>query len=165
MASLPTRRVSSPSNTSIRAIPVLRKDLPRIRGCTVSFVASGSFSTTLGRKEGGGRVPELEVEALLCSQTWLKNPPSKHLVFKEPKLDKKKLGKLEVGKPRVDKQENQEVEFDLTSSEDDSWSNAFTISLSLATSGEIPEVKVFILTLATTGLLQENKFGLALNDS
>nr|GEX71965.1 hypothetical protein [Tanacetum cinerariifolium] len=34
-------------------------------GCTVSFVASGSYSTTLGRKEGGGRVPELEVEALL----------------------------------------------------------------------------------------------------
>nr|GFA86733.1 hypothetical protein [Tanacetum cinerariifolium] len=32
MASLPTRRVSSPSNTSIKALPVLRKDLPRIRG-------------------------------------------------------------------------------------------------------------------------------------
>nr|GFD19186.1 hypothetical protein [Tanacetum cinerariifolium] len=65
-----------------------------------------------------GRVPELKVEALL------KNPHSKHLVFEEPELDKQELGKLEVGKPRVDKQEreeNQEVEFDLTSSEDDSW--------------------------------------------
>nr|GFC97417.1 reverse transcriptase domain-containing protein [Tanacetum cinerariifolium] len=31
MASLPTRRVNSPSNTSIRALPVLRKDLPRIK--------------------------------------------------------------------------------------------------------------------------------------
>nr|GEZ55941.1 copia protein [Tanacetum cinerariifolium] len=48
----------------------------------------------------------------------LKNPPSKHLVFEEPELDKKELGKLEVGKPRIDKQE---VEFDLTSSKDDSW--------------------------------------------
>nr|GFC28883.1 hypothetical protein [Tanacetum cinerariifolium] len=39
-------------------------------------------------------------------------------------LDKQEIGKLEVGKPRVDKQEreeNQEDEFDLTSSEDDSW--------------------------------------------
>nr|GFB89319.1 hypothetical protein [Tanacetum cinerariifolium] len=35
----------------------------------------------------------------------LKNPPSKHLVFKEPELDKQELGKLEVGKPGVDKQE------------------------------------------------------------
>nr|GFA22172.1 hypothetical protein [Tanacetum cinerariifolium] len=52
-------------------------------------------------------------------------------------------------------EENQEDEFDLTSSEDDSWSNAFTISLSSATSGEIPEVDVFVLTLATTGLLHE----------
>nr|GFA43970.1 hypothetical protein [Tanacetum cinerariifolium] len=34
----------------------------------------------------------------------LENPPSKHLVFEEPKLDKHELGKLEVGKPRVDKQ-------------------------------------------------------------
>nr|GFD19746.1 hypothetical protein [Tanacetum cinerariifolium] len=51
-------------------------------------------------------------------------PPLKHLVFEEPKLDKQELGKLEVGKPRVDKQEreeNQEDEFDLTSSEDESW--------------------------------------------
>nr|GFC40691.1 hypothetical protein [Tanacetum cinerariifolium] len=48
----------------------------------------------------------------------LKYPPSKHLVFEEPELDKQELGKLEVGKTGVDKQE---VEFDLTSSEDDSW--------------------------------------------
>nr|GEZ54002.1 hypothetical protein [Tanacetum cinerariifolium] len=54
----------------------------------------------------------------------LKNAPSKHLVFEEPELDKQELGKMEVGKLRVDKQEreeNQEVEFDLTSSEKDSW--------------------------------------------
>nr|GEY65057.1 hypothetical protein [Tanacetum cinerariifolium] len=54
----------------------------------------------------------------------LKNPPSKHFVFEEPELGKQELGKLEVGKPRVDKQEqeeNQEVELDLTSSEDDTW--------------------------------------------
>nr|GEU66811.1 hypothetical protein [Tanacetum cinerariifolium] len=56
------------------------------------------------------------------SQRWnlrLKNPPLKHLVFEEPEL-----GKLEVGKPGVDKQEreeNQEVKFDLISSEDDNW--------------------------------------------
>nr|GFC64229.1 hypothetical protein [Tanacetum cinerariifolium] len=45
-------------------------------------------------------------------------------MFEEPELDKQELGKLEVGKPGDDKQEweeNQEVEFDLTSSEDDSW--------------------------------------------
>nr|GEZ47760.1 hypothetical protein [Tanacetum cinerariifolium] len=54
----------------------------------------------------------------------MKNPPLKHLVFEESELDKQELGKLEVGKPGVDKQEreeNQEVEFDLTSSEDNSW--------------------------------------------
>nr|GFD14126.1 hypothetical protein [Tanacetum cinerariifolium] len=53
----------------------------------------------------------------------LKNSPSKHLVFEASELDKQELGKLEVGKPGVDKQEreeNQEVEFDLTSSKDDS---------------------------------------------
>nr|GFC28089.1 hypothetical protein [Tanacetum cinerariifolium] len=51
----------------------------------------------------------------------LKNPPLKHLVFEKPELDKQELGKLEVGKLGVDKQaENQKVEFDLTSSEDDS---------------------------------------------
>nr|GEZ60994.1 hypothetical protein [Tanacetum cinerariifolium] len=72
----------------------------------------------------------------------LKNPPLKHFIFEKPELGKQELGKLEVGKLRVDKQEweeNQEDEFDLTSSEDDSWSNAFTISLSSAPSGEIPE--------------------------
>nr|GFA52149.1 hypothetical protein [Tanacetum cinerariifolium] len=90
--------------------------------------------------------------------------------LEEPDFDKQELGKLEVGKPRVDKRsmveivsqilifietvlivplielnilivwtgENQEVEFDLTSSEDDNWNNAFTISLSSTTSGEIP---------------------------
>nr|GFC79043.1 hypothetical protein [Tanacetum cinerariifolium] len=35
---------------------------------------------------------------------WLKNPPSKHLVFEEQELDKQELGKLEVGKSGVDKQ-------------------------------------------------------------
>nr|GFA92198.1 reverse transcriptase domain-containing protein [Tanacetum cinerariifolium] len=34
----------------------------------------------------------------------LKNPPLKHLVFEEPKLDKQELGKLDVGKHGVDKQ-------------------------------------------------------------
>nr|GEX45528.1 hypothetical protein [Tanacetum cinerariifolium] len=55
---------------------------------------------------------------------WLKNPPLKHLVFEEPELGKQELGKLEVRKLGVDKQEreeNQEDEFDLTSSEDASW--------------------------------------------
>nr|GEW32014.1 hypothetical protein [Tanacetum cinerariifolium] len=45
-------------------------------------------------------------------------------MFEYQELGKQDLGKLEVGKPGVDKQEreeNQEVEFDLTSSEDDSW--------------------------------------------
>nr|GFA93923.1 hypothetical protein [Tanacetum cinerariifolium] len=54
----------------------------------------------------------------------LKNPPSKHLVSEELELDKQELGKLEVRKPGGDKQErekNQVVEFDLTSSEDDRW--------------------------------------------
>nr|GFA33224.1 hypothetical protein [Tanacetum cinerariifolium] len=53
----------------------------------------------------------------------LKNPPSRHLMFEEPELCKQELGKLKVEKPRVDKQEreeNQEVKFDLTSSKDDS---------------------------------------------
>nr|GFA48708.1 reverse transcriptase domain-containing protein [Tanacetum cinerariifolium] len=50
----------------------------------------------------------------------LKNPSSKHLVFEEAELDKQELGKLKVGKPGVDKQENKEDKFDLTSSEDDS---------------------------------------------
>nr|GEX43033.1 hypothetical protein [Tanacetum cinerariifolium] len=54
MASLPTRRGNSPSNTSIKALPVLRNDLLRIKGFTVYFVTSGLFSTTLGREEGGG---------------------------------------------------------------------------------------------------------------
>nr|GFD40792.1 hypothetical protein [Tanacetum cinerariifolium] len=68
-----------------------------------------------------GRVPELEVEAQLEFINLAKNHPSKHFVFEEPELDKQELSKLEVGKPRVDKQgENQEVEFDLTSSEEDS---------------------------------------------
>nr|GFC18588.1 hypothetical protein [Tanacetum cinerariifolium] len=51
-----------------------------------------------------GRVPELEVEALLEFTNLAENPPSKHLVFEEPELDKQELGKLEVGKPGVDKQ-------------------------------------------------------------
>nr|GEZ18325.1 reverse transcriptase domain-containing protein [Tanacetum cinerariifolium] len=34
----------------------------------------------------------------------LKNPPLKHIVFKEPKLGKQELGKLKDGKPGVDKQ-------------------------------------------------------------
>nr|GFA32632.1 hypothetical protein [Tanacetum cinerariifolium] len=48
----------------------------------------------------------------------------RHLVFEKPELDNQELVKLEVGKPGVDKQErkeNQEVEFDLTSSDEDSW--------------------------------------------
>nr|GEY50842.1 reverse transcriptase domain-containing protein [Tanacetum cinerariifolium] len=52
---------------------------------------------------------------LISLKIWLKNPPSKHLVFKEPELDKQELGKLE------EREENQVVEFDLTSLEDDSW--------------------------------------------
>nr|GEU60922.1 putative ribonuclease H-like domain-containing protein [Tanacetum cinerariifolium] len=50
------------------------------------------------------------------------------------------LGRQEPGKLE-EREENQEVKFDLTSSEDDSKSNAFTISLSSATSGEIPKVE------------------------
>nr|GEY08058.1 hypothetical protein [Tanacetum cinerariifolium] len=66
------------------------------------------------------------ISKLISLKIWLKNPPLKHLVFEEPEFGKKELGKLEVGKPRVDKQEreeNQEVKFDLTSSEDDSCKN------------------------------------------
>nr|GFC39684.1 hypothetical protein [Tanacetum cinerariifolium] len=84
----------------------------------------------------------------------LKNPPLKHLVFEEQELDKQELDKQEPGKLE-EQEENQDDEFDLTSSDDDSWSNAFTIFLSSATSGEIPKVEVFVLTLATTGLLRE----------
>nr|GFB90888.1 hypothetical protein [Tanacetum cinerariifolium] len=55
-----------------------------------------------------GRVPELEVEAALEFTNFviksLKNPPSKHLVFKEPELDRQEPDKLVVGKPGVDKQ-------------------------------------------------------------
>nr|GEX44898.1 hypothetical protein [Tanacetum cinerariifolium] len=48
----------------------------------------------------------------------LKNPPSKHLVFEEPELDKQELVKHS---DCLEWEENQEVEFDLTSPEDDSW--------------------------------------------
>nr|GEW25129.1 hypothetical protein [Tanacetum cinerariifolium] len=61
-----------------------------------------------------GRVPELEVEAVLefinLVIKSLKNPPSKHLVFEEPELDRQEPDKLVVGKPGVDKQE---IDFDL----------------------------------------------------
>nr|GFB66275.1 hypothetical protein [Tanacetum cinerariifolium] len=54
MTSLPTRRVSSPSNTPIKALPVLRKDLPRIRGTQ----GSASQSTTM-KSVGKWNVPTL----------------------------------------------------------------------------------------------------------
>nr|GFC06650.1 hypothetical protein [Tanacetum cinerariifolium] len=89
------------------------------------------------------------------------------------------LGKLEVGKPGVDKQEqeeNQEDEFDLTSSEDDSWYFLGCSKLrrlerqilecchdkrchpwldNFSTSSDTLEVEAVVLTLATTGLLHE----------
>nr|GFA52520.1 hypothetical protein [Tanacetum cinerariifolium] len=127
--------------------------------------ARAKHSAFLGKSHGIRNLPRsstfLESYRVLCRlwfifhhlrkkrrRSWnlrLKNPPSKHLVFEEPELDKQELSKMEVGKPRVEKQE---VEFDLTSSEDDSsyflGSNAFTISLSSATSGEIPEVETVL---------------------
>nr|GEW14550.1 hypothetical protein [Tanacetum cinerariifolium] len=80
----------------------------------------------LRKKEVEGGVPGLEVEALLEFTNLDENSPLKHLVFEESELGKQELGKLEVGKPGVDKQEmeeNQEVKFDLTSSEDDRCKN------------------------------------------
>nr|GFA87015.1 hypothetical protein [Tanacetum cinerariifolium] len=54
-----------------------------------------------------GRVTELEVEALLEFTNLVinsaENPPLEHLVFEGPELDKQELGKLEIGKPGVDK--------------------------------------------------------------
>nr|GEX12064.1 hypothetical protein [Tanacetum cinerariifolium] len=50
------------------------------------------------------RLQRIKVRIATGMLSKLKNPPSKHLVFEEPKLDKQELGKLEVGKPRVDKQ-------------------------------------------------------------
>nr|GEW02483.1 reverse transcriptase domain-containing protein [Tanacetum cinerariifolium] len=88
----------------------------------------------------------------------MKNPPSKHLVFEEPKLNKQELGKIEVGKLGVDKQRtiagislvlvncgglrNEFLNIVTINVAIGDWtisSNAFTISLSSATSGEIPE--------------------------
>nr|GFC51061.1 hypothetical protein [Tanacetum cinerariifolium] len=106
---------------------------PLLVGFTVSFVASGSFSTTGGRKEGGGplydtplrvviafesllelaivllgRVPEFKVEAVLAFTNLviksLRNPPSKHLVFEQPELDRQGPDNLVFGKSGVGKQ-------------------------------------------------------------
>nr|GFC67255.1 hypothetical protein [Tanacetum cinerariifolium] len=55
-----------------------------------------------------GRVPEFEVEAVLEFTNLviksLRNPPSKHLVFEEPELDRQGPDKLVFGKPGVGKQ-------------------------------------------------------------
>nr|GEW37259.1 reverse transcriptase domain-containing protein [Tanacetum cinerariifolium] len=182
MASLPTRRVNSPSNTSIIALLILKNDLLRIKeslfqtknGIRLMLaprLSKAKHSAIPGKSHGIKHLPgspnflgnflrrttekcsfngvwaislnfslflikALRVESNyrlrdwrsngLRSEDWLfrldnlrvKNPLLKNLMFEESEL-----GKLEVGKPGVDKQErkeNQEVEFDLTSSEDDS---------------------------------------------
>nr|GEZ99314.1 hypothetical protein [Tanacetum cinerariifolium] len=56
-----------------------------------------------------GRVPELKVEALLEFTNLAEKSSFETPCFEELELDKQELGKLE------------EVKFDLTSSEDDSW--------------------------------------------
>ncbi|GJU50728.1 hypothetical protein Tco_1220283 [Tanacetum coccineum] len=71
-----------------------------------------------------------------------------HLVFEERELGKLGACKLEENRA--------ELEFVFaTIRMDRARSNALTISLSSETSGEIPEVEVLALTLATTGLLRE----------
>nr|GFA56224.1 hypothetical protein [Tanacetum cinerariifolium] len=89
----------------------------RLRGCgfVVSYCSRGGEGVVQGV---GGKWGKEMYSSVCLKRTGLKNPPSKYLVFEEPEL-----GKLEVGKPGVDKQEreeNQEVKFDLTSSKDDS---------------------------------------------
>nr|GFB39476.1 hypothetical protein [Tanacetum cinerariifolium] len=114
----------------MRAIPVLRNDLSRIKDGygieafglgfeELTRAISGSEITGLELKTEDSdwtalaimlleRVPELEVDALLEFTNFviksLKNPPSKHLVFEDPELDRQEPDKLVVGKPRVDKQ-------------------------------------------------------------
>nr|GFC90176.1 hypothetical protein [Tanacetum cinerariifolium] len=54
-----------------------------------------------------GRVPEFEVEAVLAFTNLViksRNPPSKHIVFEEPELDRQGPDKLVIGKPGVGKQ-------------------------------------------------------------
>nr|GFC64676.1 hypothetical protein [Tanacetum cinerariifolium] len=85
------------------------------------------------RKERRWRVPEFEVEGVLAFTNLviklLRNPPSKHLVFEEPELDRQGPDKPVVRKTR---------------------GCALTMSFNLATSGDTPEVEAVVLTLATT---------------
>ncbi|GKF65197.1 hypothetical protein Tco_0191714, partial [Tanacetum coccineum] len=62
MASFPTRRVNSPSYTSIKARLVLRKHLPRIRGTR----GSGLKSTTT-KSAGNWNTPTLTLTSLAIS--------------------------------------------------------------------------------------------------
>nr|GFC60591.1 hypothetical protein [Tanacetum cinerariifolium] len=84
---------------------------------TVSFVASGLFSTTGGRKEGRGRIRgpsyDTPLRVVIAFKSLLglaivllgkRNPLSKHLVFEEPELDRQGPDKLVFGKPGVGKQ-------------------------------------------------------------
>nr|GEV02961.1 reverse transcriptase domain-containing protein [Tanacetum cinerariifolium] len=114
MASLPTRRVSSPSNTSIEALLVLRKDLLRIRGIDDLWLGLGALTGEItGSMVGELTGSEVRIRDLdWTTRGWtslvlplLKNPPLKHLVFEEPEIDKQELGKLEVGKLGVYKQD------------------------------------------------------------
>nr|GEY24052.1 reverse transcriptase domain-containing protein [Tanacetum cinerariifolium] len=61
------------------------------------------------------RVPEFEVDTVLEFTNLviksLRNPPSKHLVFEEPELDRQGPNKLVVGKPRVGKQQKLDESF------------------------------------------------------
>nr|GFA52523.1 hypothetical protein [Tanacetum cinerariifolium] len=75
----------------------------------------------------------------------LRNPPSKHLVFEEPELDRQGPDKLVVGKPGVGKQE-----IDLFCPE-----VMLSPYLSTQQHQDMPKVEAVVLTLATTGLLRE----------
>nr|GEX21363.1 hypothetical protein [Tanacetum cinerariifolium] len=135
-------------------------------GCTVSFVASGLFSITIGKKSQRWNLRSIIRHTTLSSDCFqITSRVSNGVARKSTRARSRgivgvhKLGEqigqisqfilnvftlsLYISHNHIislnEREENPEVKFDLTSSEDESWSNAFTISLSLATSGEIPE--------------------------
>nr|GEZ53629.1 hypothetical protein [Tanacetum cinerariifolium] len=98
-----------PDNRGRRVIPFdhfINNDLEYLRGDGYGIKAFGlGFEDSLCPLSPQVHFPPLEVEFEL------RNPPSKHLVFEEPELDKQEPDKLVVGKPEA-REENQEVEFD-----------------------------------------------------
>nr|GEY83514.1 reverse transcriptase domain-containing protein [Tanacetum cinerariifolium] len=119
MASLPTRRVSSPLKTSIKALPVLKKDLLRIRGTrgsaskskttksaekwNVPTLTKTSSATLTGReikRSGGGG--SLLLEAFLNDDPSLPPPNQGNYlpqVRKELKICEAKSDKSSIDEP------------------------------------------------------------------